>query len=201
MGAIVWYVIGMSRKLLGSDISPLIQISTSSMRLITGEAFGHSFLRDKMLYQDLTTMLVVIIASLPAPTQPMIEYRHNFPLNPMDIVRVFDLSGITRPTDDIPRIARMFAASNLVISAWANGVLVGVCRALTDDCYCCYLSDLAVDQAFQKRGIGTELIRRVQSAVGDSVSIILLSAPGAMSYYPTVGFSKAENAFVIRRVQ
>lgn len=133
--------------------------------------------------------------------QMMIEYRHNFPLNPTDVARVFNSSGITRPTDDIPRIARMFATSNLVISAWANGVLVGVCRALTDYSYCCYLSDLAVDRAFQKHGIGKELIRRVQSTVGDEVSVILLSAPGAMSYYPTVGFAKAENAFVIRRVK
>jgi GNAT superfamily N-acetyltransferase len=131
----------------------------------------------------------------------MIEYRHNFPLNPVDVARVFDSSGITRPTNDIPRIARMFAASNLVISAWANGVLVGVCRALTDYSYCCYLSDLAVDQAFQKHGIGKELIRQVQSTVGDTVSLILLSAPGAMSYYPSVGFAKAENAFVIRRAK
>ncbi|WP_231912953.1 GNAT family N-acetyltransferase [Sterolibacterium denitrificans] len=131
----------------------------------------------------------------------MIEYRHNFPLNPTDIARVFNSSGITRPTDDIPRIARMFAASNLVISAWANEVLVGVCRALTDYSYCCYLSDLAVDKAFQSHGIGKELIRRVQTAVGDEVSIILLSAPGAMSYYPAVGFAKAENAFVIRRLK
>jgi len=131
----------------------------------------------------------------------MIEYRHNFPLNPVDVARVFASSGIARPTDDIPRIARMFAASNLVISAWADGVLIGVCRALTDHSYCCYLSDLAVDQAFQKRGIGKELIRRVQSTVGDAVSVILLSAPGAMSYYPSVGFTKAENAFVIRKTR
>ena len=131
----------------------------------------------------------------------MIEYRHNFPLDPIDVARVFDSSGITRPTEDIPRIARMFAASNLIISAWANGVLVGVCRALTDYSYCCYLSDLAVDQAFQKHGIGKELIRRVQATIGDEVSLILLSAPGAMSYYPSAGFTKAENAFVIRRAK
>lgn len=131
----------------------------------------------------------------------MIEYRHNFPLDPVDVARVFDASGIVRPTDDLPRITRMFAASNLVVSAWDEGVLVGVCRALTDYSYCCYLSDLAVDRAFQRRGIGTELIRRVQATIGDGVSLILLSAPGAMAYYPAVGFAKAENAFVIRRAR
>ncbi len=131
----------------------------------------------------------------------MIEYRHNFPLDPAEVARVFDTSGITRPTSDIPRIARMFASSNLVISAWANGVLLGVCRALTDYSYCCYLSDLAVDKAFQNQGIGKELIKRVQAIIGDEVSLILLSAPGTMSYYPTAGFTKAENAFIIKRAQ
>ena len=121
-----------------------------------------------------------------------IEYRHNFPLNPTDVARVFDSSGIKRPTENIPRIARMFAASNLVISAWANGVLVGVCRALTDYSYCCYLSDLAVDQAFQKHGIGKELIRRVQNTVGDEVSLILLSAPDAMATRTVDGIRRLE---------
>lgn len=131
----------------------------------------------------------------------MIEYRHNFPLDPTEVARVFEASGISRPSKDIPRIARMFAASNLIISAWAEGALVGVCRALTDYSFCCYLSDLAVDRAFQKHGIGKQLIKRVHAAIGEEVSLILLSAPGAMSYYPSAGFTKAENAFVIKRAR
>lgn len=128
-----------------------------------------------------------------------IEYRHNFPLDPIEVARVFDASGITRPTSDLSRIARMFAAPSLVISAWQDGRLVGVSRSLTDYSYCCYLSDLAVDKSFQGTGIGKELIRRTQAAVGDEVSLVLLSASGAMSYYPTVGFQSADNAFVIKR--
>ena len=130
---------------------------------------------------------------------PDIEYRHNDPLDPVEVARVFDASGITRPTSDLDRIARMFAAPSLVISAWQDGRLVGVSRSLTDYAYCCYLSDLAVDKALQGKGVGRELVRRTQVAVGDEVSIILLSAAGAMSYYPAIGFQKAENAFVIRR--
>ncbi|MDR2014471.1 MAG: GNAT family N-acetyltransferase [Azoarcus sp.] len=128
-----------------------------------------------------------------------IEYRHNFPLDPVEVVRVFNSSGITRPTGDLPRISRMFAAPCLVISAWQDGRLVGVSRALTDYSYCCYLSDLAVDKEFQGKGIGKELIKRTQAVIGEEVSLILLSAPGAMSYYPAVGFQQADNAFVIKR--
>lgn len=130
---------------------------------------------------------------------PPIEYRHNIPLDPVEVVRVFDSSGITRPTTDLARIARMFSSPSLVISAWENGRLVGLSRSLTDYAYCCYLSDLAVDKSLQGRGVGKELIRRTQAVIGEEVSLILLSAPNAMSYYPAVGFQRAENAFVIRR--
>jgi GNAT superfamily N-acetyltransferase len=129
----------------------------------------------------------------------MIEYRENHPLEPVEIARVFEASGISRPTKDIPRIAQMFANANIVISAWDGARLIGVSRALTDYSYCCYLSDLAVDVAYQKHGIGRELIRRTQSIIGEEVSLILMSAPGAMAYYPKVGFALADNAYVIRR--
>jgi len=132
---------------------------------------------------------------------PAIEYRHNFPLEAADVAAVFDNSGIRRPTKDLARIERMFANANLILSAWHEGKLVGVCRALTDFSYCCYLSDLAVDKAFQKHGIGRELIARVRSAIGEEVALVLLSAPEAMEYYPKVSFEKIENGFIIKRTR
>lgn len=129
----------------------------------------------------------------------MIDYRLHTPLAAADIARLFDASGIKRPTGDPSRIARMFANANLVVSAWSGEQLIGVCRALTDFSYCCYLSDLAVDRAFQHRGIGRELIARVQAAVGEEVSIVLLSAPDALDYYPKLGFERLDNGFVLRR--
>lgn len=130
---------------------------------------------------------------------PAIEYRQNVPLAAADVAVLFDDSGIRRPTHDLPRIERMFANANLVFSAWNQGKLVGVCRALTDFSYCCYLSDLAVAKAYQQHGIGLELIARVQEAIGEEVALILLSAPEAMGYYPKVGFEKVENGFIIKR--
>jgi len=128
-----------------------------------------------------------------------VEYRHNHPLDPVDIVRVFDRSGLRRPTSDLPRIARMFAAPCLVLSAWVDGQLVGVSRSLTDYAYCCYLSDLAVDKQYQRLGIGRQLVDRTRAVIGEQVSLLLLSAPDAMSYYPALGFELANNAYLIRR--
>lgn len=129
----------------------------------------------------------------------MIDYRRNAPLPAAEVARVFDASGIRRPSDDLPRIERMFANADLVFSAWHGQRLVGVCRALTDFSYCCYLSDLAVDRAYQHRGIGRTLVERVRQAIGREVSLLLLAAPEAMDYYPRLGFEPVDNGFLIRR--
>jgi GNAT superfamily N-acetyltransferase len=129
----------------------------------------------------------------------VIEYRHNFPLDPSDVAGVFDASGIVRPTADLPRIARMLAGADLVLSAWDGDRLIGVCRALTDYSYCCYVSDLAVDAEYQRQGVGKRLLDKLRGVLGDEVSLVLLSAAGAMAYYPRIGMSRADNAFVIKR--
>lgn len=129
----------------------------------------------------------------------MIHYTDQASLDTSDVIRVFNASGISRPTQDAGRIGKMFAHANLIVSAWDEDVLVGVARGLTDHAYCCYLSDLAVDKAYQHQGIGEALLERVRDSLGPEVSLILLSAPSAMDYYPKVGFTHADNAFVIKR--
>jgi ribosomal protein S18 acetylase RimI-like enzyme len=129
----------------------------------------------------------------------VIEYRTDHPIEPAEIARLLDASGIARPTGDLARITKMYAGSSFVISAWDAGRLVGLCRGLTDFSYTCYLSDLAVDRSHQKSGIGREMIRRARELIGDEVTLLLLSAPEALEYYPKVGFEKVSNAFYIRR--
>jgi len=128
-----------------------------------------------------------------------IEYLHNAALDAAAVAAVFDSSGLRRPSDDLARIQRMFANANLVISAWHNGQLIGVCRALTDFSYCCYLSDLAVVKEYQHHGIGREMIARLQAVIGEEVALMLLASPEAMGYYPKLGFEKIENGFIIKR--
>jgi GNAT superfamily N-acetyltransferase len=130
-----------------------------------------------------------------------IQYEVNTELSVADVIRVFNASGIVRPTQDAARIEKMFAQANLVVSAWHEGVLVGVARGLTDHSYCCYLSDLAVDQAYQRQGIGGALLAQVRQVLSPEVSLILLSAPEAMGYYPKVAFMHADNAFLIKRAR
>ena len=94
----------------------------------------------------------------------------------------------------------MLSNASLVLTArTTEGPLIGVSRAITDYSYCTYLSDLAVDVAYQRRGIGRELIRRTHEAAGLETSLVLLSAPNAETYYPHVGMLQHKSCWVTPR--
>ena len=95
-----------------------------------------------------------------------IAYAQDRRITPQQLADVFTRSGIVRPVDDLARIEKMLQHGNLLITAWDGASLIGVARALSDFSFCCYLSDLAVDRAYQNKGIGQALIEQVRSAIG-----------------------------------
>jgi ribosomal protein S18 acetylase RimI-like enzyme len=101
-----------------------------------------------------------------------------------------------RPVEDRERIDAMLRNADLILTARIEGRLVGVARAITDFVYCCYLSDLAVDETCQRQGIGKELMRRVAEAAGTQTKLILLAAPKAVDYYPKIGMVRHESCWV-----
>ncbi len=102
-----------------------------------------------------------------------------------------------RPVDDPDCIADMLRHASLLCTAWDGDKLVGVSRSMTDFSYCCYLSDLAVDVAYQTQGVGKELIRLTQTKLGPKCKIILLAAPKAVGYYPRIGFTAHKSAWLL----
>lgn len=128
-----------------------------------------------------------------------ISYRSDIVPETDQIIQLYRSAGLNRPVHDSHRIRKMYENSNLIISAWHDDKLVGVARSLTDFCYCCYLSDLAVRKEYQHRGIGKEMISITKEKIGDQCMLLLLSAPDAMGYYPRLNFEKIANGFIIHR--
>jgi GNAT superfamily N-acetyltransferase len=127
--------------------------------------------------------------------------QHHHPIDAdafVDLLRRSTL-GERRPLDDRETMAAMVEHADLLATAWdPAGKLVGVARSVTDFSYCCYLSELAVDTAVQRAGIGRGLIVATLAALGPRASLILLAAPAAVDYYPRIGFNHHPQAWILR---
>jgi N-acetylglutamate synthase-like GNAT family acetyltransferase len=129
-------------------------------------------------------------------------YRTNHKISADQFVDLLHRSTLAerRPVNDKAKIEKMLTHGNVLITAWHNDLLVGVSRALTDFSFCCYLCDLAVDEAYQHQGIGKELIRLThEAASANDTTLILLAAPKAAEYYPKIGMDRFTDCFLIKR--
>lgn len=149
-------------------------------------------------------------AALAVPPPGLRFAREEGQLDAAEFAAVVRASGLNRPVDDPARIAAMLAGANLVVTAReadgrgatgpdGAGRLAGVARSVTDFAYCCYLSDLCVDPAFQGRGVGRALIAETKRLLGPGCMLLLLSAPEPMTWYPKLGMERVANGFLIRR--
>ena len=127
-----------------------------------------------------------------------LQYHASRPISADEFIDLLKRSTLAdrRPIDDRKCIEAMLKHANLLCTAWDGEKLVGVARSVTDFEYCCYLSDLAVDEEYQKRGIGKELIRLTASKLGTKAKIILLAAPKAEAYYAKIGFETHRSAWI-----
>ena len=129
-----------------------------------------------------------------------IVYARQDDLGADEYIAVVKSSGLNRPVEDRARVEQMLAQANLIVTARQDGRLVGFARSLTDFCFCCYLSDLAVDKGCQGHGIGKRLIEETRREAGGALTTtLLLSAPTAMSFYQGIRMPHADNCFLYRR--
>lgn len=130
-----------------------------------------------------------------------IEYKINHSISAEQFISLLSDStlGERRPIEDRECIEGMVSNSNLTVSAWDSGKLVGISRCMTDFHYACYLSDLAASKTHQKLGIGKQLQILTQEQLGPRCKLILISAPAANSYYEHIGFSNNPRCWVLER--
>ena len=130
-----------------------------------------------------------------------IIYRSDVKITASEFIDLLKRSTLAarRPVDSSERMQTMLDNAQILITAWSDQTLVGVSRALSDFSFACYLSDLAVDEVWQKKGIGKRLIDETHKVSGEQTMLILLAAPAATQYYPKIQMEQFPDCFVIRR--
>jgi predicted N-acetyltransferase YhbS len=131
----------------------------------------------------------------------MIEYRNDALITAKQAIDLYKRStlGERRPIHNVQTFEAMLKNANLTVTAWDGAKLVGISRSLTDFSYVAYLADLAVDEQYQRSGIGKQLIEETKALLGPECMIVLLAAPKANDYYEHIGFEHNPRAWTLKK--
>ena len=79
-----------------------------------------------------------------------------------------------------------------VFSAWDGDTLIGMVCVMDDGIMTAYIQYILVDPAYQRLGIGRELLARVKDRYSDFLRIILIAYNDKVPFYRSCGFSIGE---------
>ena len=123
---------------------------------------------------------------------PAIELRTGRDLPFDQLLALYESVGWVAYTNedrraDLPRAVRN---STYVVSAWHRDTLVGLARGLSDDVSILYLQDILVRPAFQRQGIGRQLLDNVLARFRHVRTVVLLTDDRAqqLQFYASAGF-------------
>jgi ribosomal protein S18 acetylase RimI-like enzyme len=104
--------------------------------------------------------------------------------------------GMAYEEPDVHR--RAFEASHTVVFVYRAAQLVGFGRAISDGVYQGAIYDVAIVPEFQKKGIGTIIIKKILERL-PRCTIILFASPGKEDFYKSMNFRKMKTGMALFR--
>ena len=102
------------------------------------------------------------------------------------------------------RIETLVGTVNLsLVARNGEGKAVGVLFGLTDRAYWLFVTDLGVDRAYERRGIGRALVEKALSAAGGekNIALYLVANEKAIPFYERIGLEKADDVMRLNRIE
>jgi GNAT superfamily N-acetyltransferase len=109
-----------------------------------------------------------------------------------DLLALYEAVGWSVYTASPAQLAAGVAGASYVVTARRGGRLVGLARALSDGATICYLQDVLVHPAEQRRGIGRALVGAVLDRYRAVRQKVLLTDddPGQRAFYESLGYTE-----------
>ena len=106
-----------------------------------------------------------------------------------------------RFAERIPRLLEN-ASVSLVARNDENRV-VGVLLGLTDFAYWLYVTDLGVDRAYERQGIGSRLMKQAHEMAGGEkdIAVYLIANERAVPFYEKLGMKKADDVMQYNHIE
>ncbi|MBR1781066.1 MAG: GNAT family N-acetyltransferase [Oscillospiraceae bacterium] len=124
----------------------------------------------------------------------MIEIRDNGACRVEEVLPLYAAVGWTNYTDRPDMLSTALDASLLTLGAYDGGQLVGLLRAVGDGASILLVQDLLVLPDYQRRGIGTRLMRTAMERFAEVYQFQLMTddTPRTVAFYRSLGLIPAE---------
>ena len=86
------------------------------------------------------------------------------------------------------KLANAIRNYGAVITAWDGDRLIGLISAMDDKTMTAYIHYLLVNPAYQKLGIGKELVRLINEHYKDFLAVVLIAYDTQVGFYEHCGF-------------
>lgn len=108
------------------------------------------------------------------------------------ILKLYASVGWTNYTDNPEMLKKAYENSLLTLGAYDVDKLVGVIRTVGDGYSIVFIQDILVFPEYQRKGVGTKLIREIMDRFSEVYQIELMTdnTPKTVSFYQSVGFVK-----------
>lgn len=117
-------------------------------------------------------------------------------LDPAKLIRLFNQAPWAKGRTEADA-KLMLANTDLFVCAWDGERLVGFGRALTDYVYRASIWDIVVDKAYQRQGIGTELVQRILNHPRLKKVELFWLCTRMPDFYEKLGFSSKEQTGMV----
>jgi len=119
----------------------------------------------------------------------IITYRENTIINVDQIVKLYNALEWSLAKKPL-QLQKALQNSDTLITAWDDDALIGLGNAISDGYLVVYYPHLAVLPEYQDKGIGKEIVRRLQERYVGFHQQALIADPKAVGFYEKCGFSK-----------
>ena len=84
-----------------------------------------------------------------------------------------------------------------------DGLLVGVLFGITDFSYWLFVTDLGVDRAYERRGIGRRLMKEAHALAGGDkdIAVYLVANEKAVPFYEKLGMKRADDVMKYNHIE
>lgn len=102
------------------------------------------------------------------------------------------------------RIPRLLKNATISLAARNDkGLLIGALLGLTDYAYWLYVTDLGVDRAYERQGVGRRLMKTALDLAGGEkdVAVYLIANEDAVGFYEKIGMKRADDVMQYNHVE